>query len=124
MEIGKRLKFFRALYGLTQTEVAEKAGINEKYYGRIERDESVPTLDKVEMLCQAFDIRMIDLFAPLPPLIRDTDKPTEDPSFERRVYYCNCCGTTFDKEMQEEIHCPNCQCEYDESNDYIEEITI
>ena len=56
MNVGAMLKYYRVLYNLTQSEVAEMSGINEKYLGRIERNESVPTIDKVEQLCMAFDI--------------------------------------------------------------------
>lgn len=37
--IGKLLKQKRTNIGLTQFEIAEKANIDEKHYGRIERDE-------------------------------------------------------------------------------------
>ena len=126
MEIGKILKHYRCLHGLTQTEVAEIAGINEKYYGRLERDESVPTLDKVEMLCQAFDIRVIDLLSTDPSsIISTTSEDPLDAHLENRtVFYCNCCGTTFDSAAQDNVLCPNCQCEYDEDNEYIEVITL
>ena len=126
MEIGKILKHYRCLHGLTQTKVAEIAGINEKYYGRLERDESVPTLDKVEMLCQAFDIRMIDLLATDPSTVVscDPDNSHALPIDQRTVFYCNCCGTTFEGGNQNAVFCPNCQCEFDEDNDYIEEVTI
>ena len=61
MEIGRILRYYRALHNLTQSDVAELSGINEKYLRRIERDESVPTIDKVEQLCLAFDIRLSDM---------------------------------------------------------------
>ena len=126
MEIGKILKHYRHLHGLTQTEVAEIAGINEKYYGRLERDESVPTLDKVEMLCHAFDIRVIDLLATDPLAIVSTisDTTLNAQSETSTIFYCNCCGTTFDAVFQDPVLCPNCQCEYDEDNEYIEIVTI
>lgn len=126
MKIGKILKHYRCLHKLTQTDVAEIAGINEKYYGRLERDESVPTLDRVEMLCQAFDIRVIDLLATDPSsIISTTSENPLDTSLENRtVFYCNCCGTTFDSVAQDTVLCPNCQCEFDEDNDYIEVVTL
>lgn len=62
MEIGRIIKYYRELNNLTQLQLAEKADINEKYYGRIERDESSPTINKVENICKALDIEMIDLF--------------------------------------------------------------
>lgn len=46
MNIGKRLKAYREYHQLTQEDLATKAGVNEKYYGRIERNESCPTVDK------------------------------------------------------------------------------
>ena len=66
MEIGRALKYYRALHHLTQSDVAALSGINEKYLGRIERNESVPTIDKLEQLCLAFDIRTCDLLMAVP----------------------------------------------------------
>lgn len=40
----------------TQEDLAEAAGINEKYYGKIERGESSPTLTVFFLLCSALDI--------------------------------------------------------------------
>ena len=53
MNIGKRLKAYREYHQLTQEDLATKAGVNEKYYGRIERNESCPTVDKLEKICTA-----------------------------------------------------------------------
>ncbi len=36
MEIGRALKYYRALHHLTQSDVAALSGINEKYLGRIQ----------------------------------------------------------------------------------------
>ena len=44
MNIGKRLKAYREYHQLTQEDLATKAGVNEKYYGRIERNESCATV--------------------------------------------------------------------------------
>lgn len=126
MKIGKILKYYRCLHGLTQNEVAEIAGINEKYYGRLERDESVPTLDKFEMLCHAFDIRMIDFLATdfTSTVSAISEYPLDHPLEKHIVFYCNCCGTTFDNINKDSVICPNCQCEYDEGNGYIEVVSI
>lgn len=127
MDIGRILKYYRSLYKLTQSEVAELSGINEKYLGRIERDESVPTIDKVEQLCMAFDIRMSDMLMVKPGKAysasenSDGNNETLTPT---TVYYCNCCGCTFkpnDSEIEKnDIHCPECGCLYDEENGFIE----
>lgn len=126
MEIGKVLLFYRTLYGLTQTEIAEKAGINEKYYGRLERGESVPTLDKIEMLCRALDLRLVDLFAENHIILPESEVgcPANEEVVDGQVFYCNCCGTTFSQPEAEEITCPNCQCKFDEDSEYIEVMNI
>ena len=53
MNIGNKLKAYRLSFNLTQEELAYKAGINEKYYGRLERNESCPTIEKMEKICKA-----------------------------------------------------------------------
>lgn len=44
------------------------------------------------------------------------------------VYYCNCCGCTFkpnDSEIEnDDIHCPECGCIYDEENEFIEKSIV
>lgn len=126
MKLGALVKYYRELYNLTQAEIAERAGMNEKYYGRIERDESVPTIDKVEDLCHAFDIRFSDL------LMIDLSKIQKKGFFQSDdfkcehvdTFYCNCCGCIFQAENEKEIICPNCECRYEEENDYIEKIRM
>lgn len=55
MDIGNKLKVYRLSFNLTQEELAYKAGINEKYYGRLERNKSFPTIDKLEKICIALN---------------------------------------------------------------------
>lgn len=48
--IGERIKHLRKEQGLTQEELAEKAGINASYIGTVERGErniSIATLEKI-----------------------------------------------------------------------------
>lgn len=120
MNIGTMLRYYRRLYKLTQSEVAELSGINEKYLGRIERNESVPTIDKVEQLCMAFDIRIADLLSPSISFASVSDDGDySDDRIKKIVYYCNCCGESFTSN-ETEIICPNCSCRYDSDNGYIE----
>jgi len=58
------LKKLRKEKGLTQKKLAEKADINEKYFGRIERGESSPTFNTILKLCNALEIK-IDEFMKL-----------------------------------------------------------
>ena len=62
MDIAARIKKYRQYLGLTQEQLASKAEINEKYYGRIERGESCPTIDYVVKLCDAMEMDIIELF--------------------------------------------------------------
>ena len=131
MEIGRILRYYRALHNLTQSEVAELSGINEKYLGRIERDESVPTIDKVEQLCLAFDIRLSDMLMISPEkatvninLMGEVDEPLTP----KTIYYCNCCGCSFRSAISDsdsdDIRCPECGCIYDADNGFVEKSVV
>ena len=54
-EIGKRIARRRKEFGLKQTEVCERAGINDKYLSCIERATSIPSLEVVMRLALALD---------------------------------------------------------------------
>ena len=56
--IGDLLRYYRKLNNnsYTQEEIAQRADINEKYYGRIERNESMPTVKKFFALCKAVQV--------------------------------------------------------------------
>ena len=54
-EIGKRIAQRRKELGLKQTEVCERAGINDKYLSCIERATSIPSLEVVMRLALALD---------------------------------------------------------------------
>lgn len=62
MNIGKTLKKYRIENNFTQIELAEYSDLNEKYYGRIERNESIPTITVLHQICGALGIRMSDFF--------------------------------------------------------------
>lgn len=54
-EIGRRIAQRRKKLGLKQTEVCERAGINDKYLSCIERATSIPSLEVVMRLALALD---------------------------------------------------------------------
>lgn len=54
-EIGKRIARRRKELELKQTEVCERAGINNKYLSCIERATSIPSLEVVMRLALALD---------------------------------------------------------------------
>ena len=57
-KLAKILKDAREKAGLTQAEVAEKAGIHFNYYARVERGEVTPRVDIVENLARALKINL------------------------------------------------------------------
>lgn len=54
-QIGRRIAARRKELGLRQTEVCERAGINDKYLSCIERATSIPSLEVVMKLALALD---------------------------------------------------------------------
>ena len=57
-QLAKILKTARKKAGLTQAEVAEKAGIHFNYYARVERGEATPRVDIVENIAKALKIEV------------------------------------------------------------------
>ena len=57
-QLAKILKTAREKAGLTQAEVAEKAGIHFNYYARVERGEVTPRVDIVENIARALKIEV------------------------------------------------------------------
>lgn len=60
-EVGKKIKNIREKSGLTQAEVAKKAGINVNYFAVIERGEVSPSLEKVEKIAKALGVKSSDI---------------------------------------------------------------
>jgi transcriptional regulator with XRE-family HTH domain len=56
-ELGSKLLQAREKAGLTQVGLAEKAGINDNYYARVERAEVSPTLEKFEKIVKALGVK-------------------------------------------------------------------
>ena len=61
--LGQKLRAIRKAKGLTQEQVADKGGMNFKYYGAIERGEINVTLKTVSNLARILNVRMGDLFS-------------------------------------------------------------
>lgn len=57
-QLAKILREAREKAGLTQAEVAQKAGIHFNYYARVERGEVTPRVDIVENIAKALKIRV------------------------------------------------------------------
>lgn len=60
-QIGKGLHAARTRKGLTQIEVAKKAGTNVNYYAKLERGESVPSLKMLEKIIKVLGVKSSDV---------------------------------------------------------------
>jgi transcriptional regulator with XRE-family HTH domain len=59
--VARNLRRFRRERGLSQEELAARAGLNRNYVGMVERAENAPTVDVVEHLARALNIEAIEL---------------------------------------------------------------
>lgn len=59
--IGHQLSIARRQKGLTQAEVAKRAGTNVNYYAKLERGEAVPSLKMLEKVVKALGIKSSDV---------------------------------------------------------------
>lgn len=63
-KFGQRVKSLRLEKRISQEELAEKAGLHRTYIGMIERAEKNITLQNIEKVANALEIRLTDLFDP------------------------------------------------------------
>ncbi len=61
-ELGSKLKEIRKIKGFTQEVLAEKAKLNYKYLGELERGKVNVSLDSLLRISQALEINIGDLF--------------------------------------------------------------
>lgn len=61
-QVGQRIRELRKARGLTQDAVAERAGLNPKYYAGIERQGANITLDSFERIAAALEVPIADFF--------------------------------------------------------------
>lgn len=66
--IGTRIKNKRNQTGLTQEQLAEKAGMHPTYMGKLERGDKSATLDSLEKVVNALGLSYIDLFKDIQPI--------------------------------------------------------
>ena len=69
--LGAALRILRAEAGLSQDELAYRAGINRSYLSDVERGVSSPSLDRVARLAIALNVRASEL-------VRAAEKAVEE----------------------------------------------
>lgn len=61
--IGEKLRFFRKRAGLTQAELAEKAGLADRTYADIERGMSTMRVSTLIQICEVLNITPNDVLS-------------------------------------------------------------
>lgn len=70
-DLSARLKTLRAASGLTQEQVAERAGIGYKFYQKLEYGNSTTVrIVTAEKICSAYDIELWEFFCDAIPRIK------------------------------------------------------
>ncbi len=59
--LGTKIRKAREAAGLTQAEVAAKAGINVSYYAEIERGEVNPSVDKLHSILKVLKVKSFNI---------------------------------------------------------------
>ena len=59
---GKRVRVLRSKKGLSQEDLAFKAGVHRTYLGSIERGERNPSLKNIVAIAHALDIELSEFF--------------------------------------------------------------
>lgn len=85
MNIGERIKNLRMSKQMSITELANKAFISRSYLSDIEQGRTMPSLDKLNIICENLDISLSDFFGGVPELpadlirlVENAQKLTED----------------------------------------------
>jgi len=65
MRIGPRLKSLREEKEFSQTDLAKRADVHRVYISLLERDERSPTVEVLERICKALNIRLSEFFRAL-----------------------------------------------------------
>jgi len=61
-QIAAKLKQLRLQKGLTQVQLAQKAGINDNYYAKVERSDLKPSVETLEKIIKALGVKSSDVF--------------------------------------------------------------
>ena len=59
---GNKVRAERMKLGISQEELAARAGVHRTYIGMIERAEKNITLENIEKICKALDLSIGDFF--------------------------------------------------------------
>jgi transcriptional regulator with XRE-family HTH domain len=67
--LGSRVRDLRRARGLTQRELAERAGVSRQLVGAVEAGRHLPRVDAAVALARVLDVAVEDLLRPVPPAV-------------------------------------------------------
>lgn len=59
---GERIRELRKERGFSQEQIALRAEITTSYFGQIERGQANPSIDLLEKICEAMNVKTSDIF--------------------------------------------------------------
>jgi transcriptional regulator with XRE-family HTH domain len=62
MKLGERLRALREEKNLSQSQIEKRTGLLISYISRVERGDTVPSLETLEKLCRALELPLYQLF--------------------------------------------------------------
>ncbi|MBO6720038.1 MAG: helix-turn-helix transcriptional regulator [Rhizobiaceae bacterium] len=65
--VARNLRLLRQASGLTQEQLADLAGLDRNYVGKLEREENSPTVDTLEVIALALQVDVEWLIRRAPP---------------------------------------------------------
>lgn len=79
MKLNEKILYYRKRAGLSQEALAAKVGVSRQAVSKWEVGDSVPELDKLVALAQAFGVTTDELLG-MKGSVRETEKPAPQPS--------------------------------------------
>lgn len=74
--VGDRIRILRTEKGLSQEDLAHKAGVSTSHVGKLERGQKNPSLSSIEKVTNALEITLEDLFKYIQPSFGEFDNTT------------------------------------------------
>ena len=90
--IGRNVKAARERLGFSQAQVAEMLDITTQFFGKIERGEEKPPLDRLAQISELLSVPIESLFAGSLPYMDYTNRPPTDDTekiIAQILYGCN-----------------------------------
>lgn len=62
LKIGEKLRTLRELHGIKQEDIAQRLGISQNTYSKLETGETDLTMSRLEEIAKIYNIKPLDLF--------------------------------------------------------------